>query len=419
MDFEHSEERLGGSSRNAVFKTPMTIDRKKLHPFFTVHESSGYHSSPDLNSTAGSLPCRTRMNGRLSGFQSGLLMPDVHSSECQLSVSQDSGIGSESSFHSLKDSFLGDHECPVSSGLVSNTTSPETLPSLSEACSHSALDRSLWQSTPVVPEVRNIQPSFTDGSDFEPSPTKRRRPSHKKLTRDIFRCSRKRAPPAFRHHLLVMPSTSAAEQPQYLGREKVDFLLCLGNESNHLPALDTILGYLEPADLCRASIVSSSWKKIIDNLPEVYQRKRNYIDDCLQIKENLHQSTKKTEGILPFRGQLIAIQNLSRTEENASPSPRSPPVSPSKVRFNLYLKEGRKLESGETLMQCPRCQLPSRRETERSAICTRRGCQYHFCILCLCKFHAEKPCPVSSVRLRKRPTPKIGSRECRRNLQRL
>lgn len=412
------------------------------HTRYSLSESSGYGSStsPDLHCSKGGSSRGSWRSNTMAIHQNALLAPNVVSDESQLSVSpgnsslhphlsqslefsKDSGVDCESFSSSIKDSMV--HELdeeiklhllqvpPVSSeSIASSSDISEILP----GCPSSGTNLKLWQSTPVYGEGRTTHLAFVDSCELEKSPTKRRR-SLRRSSRDLFQSSKKKSSlPSLLalHH----PSASNSHQTSFIGKEAVDFLYYLGKREIHQPALDAILGYLEPADLCRASIVSKSWKNVIESVPIALRRKRDHADQCIKNQENLHQSVKKSSGGLPFRGQLIAIQNLSRTEEVSSAEPRSPPVSPSKVRFNLYLKEGRKLETGQTLIQCPNCKLPSRKETERSARCTRRGCQYYFCILCLCKFHGDKLCPVSSVRHRKRPTA-IGSRESRRNLLRL
>lgn len=418
-DCEMEYDSIDAESRKVEFKTPMPVSKKiSQNSHSHSHSESGYltSSSIDINSTAGSWTCSSLHSGQKSSCRNTLFPPDASSNDSllfsspessskklhvlrSLETSPDSGLGSDSVF---TDDELS-HQTPS----TKRPATPELLTSSLRVDTVSLggnVTNSLWQSTPLYPNSRSIRPSFSE-EVFEKSPTKRRRASTlRKPSRDLFPVD--------------SPSTSTATQTSLVGCKQVDFLFYLGKKSSCQPALDSILANLQPADLCRASIVSQSWKNVIESVPTASQRKQDYILQCSQIKENLHQSTKKSDGVLPFRGQLLDIQNFNRTEEFPSPSPRSPPVSPSKVRFHLYCKEGRKLGDGQTLVQCPKCTLPSRKETERAARCTRRGCQYYFCVLCLCKFHEDKSCPVSTVRHRKRIT-SIGSRESRRNLQRL
>ncbi|XP_034253002.1 F-box only protein 43-like [Thrips palmi] len=412
---------------NVTFKPPKTVNRNKLHPY-TMYESSGYisASSPEMNSTTGSLPCSTRMTRRLSNDSQMSVSPECSFRANMLrsiEASPDSGFDSESvcgSVGSKTDSIVLDVDVDMSVPPVSGMKRPAApeVPGSAHSCrlevNFSEIGPHL-QSTPVYAGSKPSCVTFADSCVFQLSPSKRRRPSTKKASRDLFQSRQKGTLPSFS---LDSPSTSSAELPSLAGRESVDFLFYLGKRSVHQPVLDLILGHLSPADLCRASLVCKSWKSIIENIPSVARKKQDYVDSCMEVKENVTQSTKKTGAALPFRGQLIEVQNYNHPEEIILPEPRSPPVSPSKVRFNLFLKEGRKLEDGQTLVQCPQCKLPARKEAEPAARCTRRGCQFYFCVLCLCKFHGEKVCPVSAVKHRKRQVA-IGSRESRRNLLRL
>ncbi|KAK3926132.1 F-box only protein 43 [Frankliniella fusca] len=409
MDFN---DLLDAAPRKEDFKTPMPV-KCKILPLSL--EESGYHSSSSshINSSAGSWTFSSIHSNQNSSSQNSLFPINGSSNDSlfsspessmknlniprSLETSPDSAIGSDSVFSDEPTPRTPPSKRPAAPELPTSSLRVETVFS-EDKSSHA-----LWQSTPLYANDKNIRPSFSEDC-FEKSPTKRRRAALRKPSRDLFAAD--------------SPRTSSVSDLTFVGAERVDFLFYLGKQSSFQPALEIILGHLQPADLCRASIVSQSWKNVIESVPSARHRKQVYIDRCAQIKENLHQSSKKTEGVLPFRGQLLDILNFNRTEEFPSPSPRSPPVSPSKVRFNLYLKEGRKLGDGQTLVQCPMCTLPSRKETDKAARCTRRGCQFYFCILCLCKFHGGKPCPVSAVRHRKRIT-SIGSRESRRNLQRL
>lgn len=365
---------------NVTFKTPMLVDRHKLHPY-TVHES-GYMSasSPDMNSTSGSLPSSIQIARRLSNDSQLSVSPEFSFGAHMLrsiEASPDSGFDSESMCGSLssgKDSVSLDLDVDMSIPLVSGMKRPAApdVPSSAHSCrlavNFNEIGPQLWQSTPVHEDSKPSRVTFAESYVFQQSPTKRRRPSAKKASRDLFQSRRKGA---FSSLSEDYPSTSSAELPSFAGHETVDFLFYLGKQSSHQPALESILRHLSPADLCRASLVSRSWKSIIEGTPTVARKKQDYIESCIEVKENLTQvfqlcfvsffyliqywfiacycpgalsvcsllqSVKKTGITLPFRGQLIEVQNYSHPEEIATPEPRSPPVSPSKVRFNLFLK---------------------------------------------------------------------------------
>lgn len=394
---------------NATFKTPKIVDPFKLHPY-SMCDSSGYMSasSPEMNSTSGSLPCHTRMTRRISNDSQLSASPESSfraNIQQSIGASPDSGFDSEGlcgSVGSAKSSVSLDLDIDLSIPLGPRMKRP-AAPDVPQ----------VWQSTPV--DTYSKPKRVTAADVMQQSPSKRRRPLVKRASRDLFQSRQKDSIPFFSEDFLGASNT---KRPSFAGRETVDFLYYLGKQSIQSPAIESIVGYLSPADLCRASLVSRSWKSIVENLPTAARRKQDYVDSCVQVKENMSQSGKKTGATLPFRGQLVEVQNFSIPEEMATQEPRSPPVSPSKVRFNLFLKEGRKLECGQTLVQCPQCKLPARKEAERAARCTRRGCQFYFCVLCLCKFHEGNNCPVSAVKHRKRQAA-IGSRESRRNLLRL
>lgn len=435
MDVSESEpaEESQPSSHNVVFKTPLPCSTLSA----PMLEESGNASafSPDLTSSSSQ---SSQKIGR--GLERDFILqtPNDYSYTSMgsepsslkvnflqiLEVSPDSGVDCES--FCLSDPASIDLNEDVSQDMSDAVDfhSPPKIPRLGPDCLTSTVSCSqrVWQSTPANPNFEVaplISSTPLECSDSEKSPSKRRRPSSRKASKDLFQ-SRRLGPTTFERPFLGnYPNIQSLAQTPSVGQEKVDFLSYLGKHALLQPALDAITGYLDPKDLCRACLVSRSWNNIIGSVPKAMRRKREYVELRNQTKENLHQFLKKTElgDELPHRGQLLAIQNLSKRAEVPRPSPRSPPVSPSKVRFNLFLKEGQKLENGQTLVQCPQCKLPSRRETDHAARCTRRGCQYYFCILCLCKFHSNKPCPVS-VKHRKRQVA-IGSRESRRNLQRL
>lgn len=132
----------------------------------------------------------------------------------------------------------------------------------------------------------------------------------------------------------------------YTGREKVDFLSLLGEESNHLNLVSKILSYLGPPDLCAVSMVSTAWRRICENDFCANGRRMSYILRKQNIKENLRMTTtkkKREEDIQTSpksrhyvrKGFLVDVQNLLHVP--ARP-PNSPPVSPSKVKFHSFVK---------------------------------------------------------------------------------
>lgn len=138
----------------------------------------------------------------------------------------------------------------------------------------------------------------------------------------------------------------------YTGRERVDFLSLLGEESNHLNLVSKILSYLGPADLCSVSMVSTAWKRICESDFCANGRRMSYILRKQNIKENLRMTmtmtmkkAKREEDIQTSpksrhyvrKGFLVDVQNLLHVPAQPRP-PNSPPVSPSKVKFHSFVK---------------------------------------------------------------------------------
>jgi len=133
----------------------------------------------------------------------------------------------------------------------------------------------------------------------------------------------------------------------YTGREKVDFLSLLGEESNHLNLVSKILSFLSPQDLCSASMVSRVWRKICKSDFSANRRRMSFIMRKHTIKENLWllamaKKAKREEDIQTSpksrryvrKGYLLDVQNLLHVPAQ----PNSPPVSPSKIKFHSFVK---------------------------------------------------------------------------------
>lgn len=136
----------------------------------------------------------------------------------------------------------------------------------------------------------------------------------------------------------------------YTGREKVDFLSLLGEESNHLNLVSKILSLLSPQDLCSASMVSTVWRRICKSDFCANRRRMSFIMRKHTVKENLWllamaKKAKREDDIQTSpksrryvrKGYLLDVQNLL----NVPPQPNSPPVSPSKIKFHSFVKVSR------------------------------------------------------------------------------
>ncbi|XP_071639234.1 uncharacterized protein [Temnothorax longispinosus] len=216
----------------------------------------------------------------------------------------------------------------------------------------------------------------------------------------------------------------------YTGREKVDFLSLLGEESNHLNLVSKILSFLSPQDLCSVSMVSRVWKRICKDDFFANRRRMSFIMRKHTVKENLWllamaKKAKHEDDIQTSprsrryvrKGHLLDVQNLL----HVPPQPNSPPVSPSKIKFHSFVKASRTLANGEYLLPCPRCSFPCHVDSEKNVgACSRQGCSIEFCISCSSKPHAG-PCktPLLATPTKRNKRLIVGSRQSKRNLRRL
>ena len=141
--------------------------------------------------------------------------------------------------------------------------------------------------------------------------------------------------------------------PDLTGKKTVDPLTLLGEKTNHWSVVRKILSYLSPHDLCSISMVSKAWRRILINDPLANMRRLGNVIVRQNTKENLKviKSKAKTIGTFPVKfgtpmspgrkfprkGYLASVQNLLDVPKNQV-IPRSPPVSPSKIKFHSFVK---------------------------------------------------------------------------------
>lgn len=221
---------------------------------------------------------------------------------------------------------------------------------------------------------------------------------------------------------------SSFQRRSFIGVAKLDFLVHLSGDTGSFPYIvSKILNYLPPGDLVNVCLVSSVWLKVCLSDPVANNRRLVYVRHIKQTKENIMMNEFKqvshplNVSLSSHKGIFREIQNTDRSNSICStpPSPRSPPVSPSKIRFTLFMKAGVALDEGKRLVRCPRCSHPSQ-ATYDHARCQAVGCQFIFCLFCLCECHEGRPCPgTRSVVQTRRRSSCVGSKESRRNLRRL
>ncbi|KAL1123202.1 hypothetical protein AAG570_002289 [Ranatra chinensis] len=152
-------------------------------------------------------------------------------------------------------------------------------------------------------------------------------------------------------------SSSWRRRPRSLcGMETVDMLYQLAVVKNQSLVVSKILGYLSDEDISNATMVSKIWKNICLIDQRTKGRWINYVADRRQRKENLRVEAKN-------------------------------------------------LKSGEVLMQCPHCSLPSTCSPSlQLGQCKRISCQATFCTVCMRQYHEPgTPCPGTETSLMDTP----------------
>eukprot|EP00095_Tigriopus_kingsejongensis_P010021 maker-scaffold1048_size67263-snap-gene-0.23 protein:Tk10021 transcript:maker-scaffold1048_size67263-snap-gene-0.23-mRNA-1 annotation:"f-box only protein 43" len=186
-------------------------------------------------------------------------------------------------------------------------------------------------------------------------------------------------------------------------RQSVDFLRHLFDR-NMSEALHWVLGALDPPSLCQVALVSPHWRDALHSDFESVRRRDAFVYRQKLNLENL--SVEKSVWRTSPRKAMSNVSNLlslspshhaKRERENKSEYPAKKLVSPSKIRHQLFTEEASKLGPGEQLQVCPRCTAPSR-VSDACAQCSRRGCGFSFCTLCMCEAHLESPCRTTTTK---------------------
>lgn len=138
------------------------------------------------------------------------------------------------------------------------------------------------------------------------------------------------------------------KRQNFCGRENIDFLKMLGEKQSHWPAIKSILSELSCDDLSSVCQVSRCWRNVCQGEPAAERRRKKNVVQKERMKENLMipkpALCPKRLDILPHgvstvRRDLMEIQNHSNVMPLTTPAKaRSPPVSPGKRRFNMFIK---------------------------------------------------------------------------------
>ncbi|XP_031785992.1 F-box only protein 5 [Nasonia vitripennis] len=222
--------------------------------------------------------------------------------------------------------------------------------------------------------------------------------------------------------------------PDYTGKETVDIFKLLAEKSNHPRIITKILSYLNLQDLCSVTMVSKSWQRICSNDIKAEERRLKYITLKQCSKENIILLSKsKLEDLVQLtpkarysrKGFLTAVSTNLLQVPKMHFEPDSPPVSPSKVIFNSFIKASRSLPLRDQLVPCPQCKFACRvKHDNNTGLCSRQGCpMLEFCILCSSELHLGKPCkmPLLATPTKRsiKQQPVVGTKQCKKNLRRI
>lgn len=116
------------------------------------------------------------------------------------------------------------------------------------------------------------------------------------------------------------------------------------------------------------------------------QRRRSYLALRKRDQENHGSAVLLGRSGSPRRAMATLTNNRSPAGGKRAPAAAPVEVSPSKVRYRLFLEEARRLSPGERLQHCPLCTAPSRVAGAR-AECSAPKCAFLFCPDCLCEEH--------------------------------
>jgi len=190
----------------------------------------------------------------------------------------------------------------------------------------------------------------------------------------------------------------------FLHRDHVDIVRHL-SEMNAAHIVVEVFQCLSGKDLSSVACVSLTWAHSLSLASESAKRKKQYVEECKRNRENLNESTSSSshyflrsprKAMAEKSNVLVSPGTRAKRERDAA---HRKIASPSKIRHQLFTQEALKLAPGEQLQPCPRCTQPSRvRPQEHAAECSRAGCGFNFCTLCMCEAHkdGDKGCKKAS-----------------------
>merc|ERR1712218_361545 len=183
--------------------------------------------------------------------------------------------------------------------------------------------------------------------------------------------------------------------------------------------LETLFGFLSPADLCSVTQVSSHWRQALQSVPTHNDRRLAFISKMKIERENVGVENLRPKRISPRRAMQDTSNRISPTASKRDRNRSvSTVISPSKVRYKLFVDEASKLTAGERLVACPECARPSQSSGQR-AQCSSPQCQIVFCPECKCDPHPNQSCRQARPSSRVTKTGGITSKKSKARLRRL
>jgi len=183
---------------------------------------------------------------------------------------------------------------------------------------------------------------------------------------------------------------------------------------NMLHLVDSILGYLRPVDLCKVSLVSSSWNKLLQQ-PLFSAHEARRVDYVTFVK--LNRENYGREVPIKRSSSRIALKEINRispkNKRNWEGSLSAPSViSPSKIRSRLFAEDTPSgaqevplIESTVRYLHCPHCSATSKIKSCEDkngcvyevAECSSKSCGFVFCVKCLYMDHPGKSCQIPQL----------------------
>lgn len=133
----------------------------------------------------------------------------------------------------------------------------------------------------------------------------------------------------------VTPQNINHERMSIEGQNNVDIIYFLAKRYSFELVTEKIFSFLSGGDIISMSMVSKIWLNAVKNSPVAQYKKQMYLKLSKENRDG-HNGRKCT--VLNNKGYLANISNIMRSPSKRDLRQKSPPVSPSKYRFHVFLK---------------------------------------------------------------------------------